>query len=539
MRLLDHGRSIITYHKPSYRETQLNRSFFLTVLSATATKRDAKSYIEKYQKPYNKANLVKVKSSDSLRDFIEAEDGALIDIEPSLADTSPLRVAVVTIRDPAETTNDQLEKIACTLGQLHRLGLHPVVIIDTYADGPASGWGVQVNRFAQILEDSDLEARPISEGLFSISTDPSTSKPMHKKRIVSIYDTRTLKAPVSRRQIPVIRTIGTDKAGKKHKITGDSAMKALCSAFGTKPLLTPYQKNMNRSALVIDKLIIIDKVGGILSPQRKEGSHVFINLDQEALVLQRELATLASPETADRHLRNLDTCQICLDLLADSASAVVTTPTIAGSVPGVQHPLIHNLLTDKPMFSPSLPVKGSRTPITTTTILRKGVPVTIYRNISLTSPELNLEKLTALINDSFGRRLDVSKYLDRIDGPVEALIVAGDYDGAAIITSERANGDGEAVPYLDKFAVLRAKQGAGGVADILFNAMIHQFPHDALMWRSRNENPVNKWYFERAKGTYLIPHTQWRMFWTKSPDTLARFKGYVKVAKSIQPTWLD
>lgn len=548
-KLLAQIRSIVTHHKPSYAESQLNKSFFLTVLAATATKRDAKAYIEKYQKPYTRAQAVRVKSSKTLEEFLEADDGALIDVEPSLAQSSPVRVALIMIRDTAEVKTDQLRKFANTLAQLHRLGMHPVVIIENEANGRATGHDKEVNRFAQILESIDLEARPISEGLFAINKDKSLQPTMHKKAVMSIYDTRILKAPVIRRQVPVIRTLAIDENGRKRLITADAAMKALCAAFGASPTKVQFQQDMKRSALVIDKLIILDKVGGIVSPQRKEGSHVFINLDQEALTLQRELATLTSPDIKDKHLRNLDTCQICLDLLTDTASAVITTATIAGSMPGTQHPLIHNLLTDKPMFSPSLPVHGSRTPVTATTILRKGVPVTIHRNISLSDPRIDLKKLQALINDSFGRTLDVDAYLERIKGHVEAIIIAGDYHGAAIITSElvcttteSASGDLSTVtvPYLDKFAVLRSKQGAGGVADILFNSLTLLFP-ESLTWRSRNENPVNKWYFERATGTIVItdPETsqKWRVFWTGTPGR-ERMEQYIQVARKIRPTWI-
>lgn len=559
-------RQIVTHHKPSYAETQTNRSFFLTVLAATATKRDAKAYIEKYQKPYSKAQLVKIKDSNSLQEFFAARDGALIDVEPSLAKTSPVRVALFTIRDVQEMSNRLLERIADTLSQLHRLGLQPVVIVEDSDRGQdlLSGHSRQVERFVQVLEAAGLESRPINEGLFDVrhdNTDSSAAaasvsqKPIHKKRVVSIYDTRAIKAPACRRQVPVISTVATDRRGKRTAITADSAMKALCRAFGARPETVPFQQDLDRAALTIDKLIIVDRVGGILSPQRKEGSHVFINLNQEALTLQRELATLSSPpDIADRHLRNLETCRACLQLLPDSASAVVTTPEIAASVHGTQHPLIHNLLTDKPVFSPSLPLTSSRTPTTVTTILRRGVPVVIHRHLSLASPVLNLSKLTALMNDSFGRKLDVDAYLARLGSHVEAVIVAGDYEGAAIVTLEGPT----KVPYLDKFAVLRAKQGAGGVADILFNALVKEFP-DELTWRSRHDNPVNKWYFERARGTLLIPPapvppnvtnnnagltkdinqaTRWRLFWTKLPVSRERFHEYIEVARKVQPTWL-
>lgn len=546
------SRNIVTNHKPSYQESQLNRSFFLTILAATATKRDAKAYIEKYQRPYTSADRIVVKHTQTLQEFFESEDGAYIDVEPSLAKTSPIRAALVLIRDLVETSTSQLLKICYTLGQLHRLGLQPIVIVDTHLDEKATGHGVQVNRLAQILESMDIQARPIQEGLFAVHNPLS----MHTKRIVSIYDTRILKAPVIRRQVPVIRTIATDSTGKKRSITADSAMKAICQTFGCDSPSVPHQRDLNRSAIMIDKLIILDAIGGIHSPTRREGSHVFINLDQENLALQRELAELASPDVATKHLRNLDTCRICLGLLSDHASAMITTPKIAGSEAGQAHPLIHNLLTDKPMFSPSLPVLGPRTPSTSTTILRKGVDVKIYRNVDLPSPSIDLKKLERLINDSFARSLDVPRYLARTKGHIDALIIAGDYDGAAIITSEigrttthQQQQQPEHVPYLDKFAVLRKKQGAGGVADILFNAMMKLYP-DELTWRSRNSNPVNKWYFERAKGTLLLPPTapslpgtetpSWRLFWT-TPQIRdwQRFQDYIEVARKIEPTWLD
>ena len=75
-----------------------------------------------------------------------------------------------------------------------------------------------------------------------------------------------------------------------------------------------------------------------------------------------------------------------------------------------------------------------------------------------------------------------------------AVIIAGDYDGGAIITWEEGF-RGRKVPYLDKFAVSRKAQGTGGVADVVFKAMLMgdgMFPKE-LLWRSRKTNPVNKW----------------------------------------------
>jgi amino-acid N-acetyltransferase len=105
-----------------------------------------------------------------------------------------------------------------------------------------------------------------------------------------------------------------------------------------------------------------------------------------------------------------------------------------------------------------------------------------------------------------------------------------------------------AVPYLDKFAVLKRAQGSGGVADIVFNALVRVALPLGVVWRSRADNPVNKWYFERAKGTWKVsPH--WTMFWTgagmdfgegeDATEKVRRWRDYVGVCRSVEASWAD
>lgn len=115
------------------------------------------------------------------------------------------------------------------------------------------------------------------------------------------------------------------------------------------------------------------------------------------------------------------------------------------------------------------------------------------------SSKINLPKLVALVEDSFGKKLDVEHYLKRIDDHIAALIIAGDYEGAAIVTWEYPGEGKNRVCYLDKFAVLKRSQGTGGVADVVFKSMVEGvrnglFPDaEGIVWRSRRWNPVNKW----------------------------------------------
>ena len=273
-------------------------------------------------------------------------------------------------------------------------------------------------------------------------------------------------------------------------------------------------------------------------------------MEQEYDDIHRSLADI--PDHIP-HLRALETLRHCLALLPATASAIITTPTAASSARlphahKLKNPLIHNLLTDKPLFSSSLPADSS--PSTQTTLLKHGIPLQLFPpGTKLTDPSVDLDKLVALIEDSFNKKLDVPHYLNRVNDCIAGIIVAGDYDGAAILTHETppSNPD-EKVTYLDKFAVAKRAQGIGGVADVVFKAMVASaalggFMKEAegIVWRSRRDNPVNKWYFARARGTYKLDDGKWTMFWTTGDDATVRrrFREYEEVCSQIAPSLRD
>lgn len=170
--------------------------------------------------------------------------------------------------------------------------------------------------------------------------------------------------------------------------------------------------------------------------------------------------------------------------------------------------------------------------------------------LQLNDPSIDLPRLVHLIEDSFDRKLDVQNYLERVNDRIAGLIIAGEYEGGAILTWEAPPGvvdDGSEasaarmVPYLDKFAVLKRSQGAGGVADVVFNAMVRTCFPNGVCWRSRKDNPVNKWYFERSSGTWKLSDSNWTMFWTTPGlvEDSQRFRDYEAVCRNIQPSWAD
>lgn len=154
-----------------------------------------------------------------------------------------------------------------------------------------------------------------------------------------------------------------------------------------------------------------------------------------------------------------------------------------------------------------------------------------------------------MIKASFGRSLDLSHYLNRINGRIASIIVIGDYEGIAILTYEGTTD--RPFVYLDKFAVMPHLKGSLGISDIIFNLMFKKFPNE-LLWRSRKDNVVNKWYFQRSVGVLDLamnlgdgdqkPST-FKLFYYGDPaknngfDELERLREYAFYVRDIQPSW--
>ena len=390
---------------------------------------------------------------------------------------------------------------------------------------------------------------------------------------------------------------------------------------------------MTEKQYSLDRVIILDPHGGIPSANRGSGSHVFINLEQEYDDIRQELLVLKQPKIvvgpdtemadnpssgpqrlqrassrhndlktgvnapqssmeisegiespANTHINSLELVRDTLALLPPSSSALLTTPYQAAASthrsppstpPGVgtrpnRNPLIHNLLTDKPIFSSSLPSTRLSTTTYPMTFVKRGMPLTILPDprvsswtnptpssppLQLSDPRIDLPRLIHLIEDSFSRRLDVQKYLTRLEHSLAGIIIAGAYEGGAILTWETPPNlpaslvpgtpahEARLVPYLDKFAVLKRSQGAGGVADIVFSAMVRDCFPQGVVWRSRRDNPVNRWYFERARGTWKIPvrngQQGWTMFWTTKSVSGEKFADYEGVCAGVETSWGD
>ncbi|KAF1995260.1 N-acetylglutamate synthase [Amniculicola lignicola CBS 123094] len=583
--------------------------------------------------------------------------------EKPIAETVELlHIALVKLRQPQALDDETLGCIALTLSQMVRLGLNIALVVD--CDEGISEEDVewspaweemvreQAARCVDALEEfSEPGAFEVEHALSYSEVDRLIPDNVHVRGEVQVKNAQLLRQPIDDGIILVLRPVAYDSELRKVRVKPDEVVLALTRSFAgsTKHVEKPSNWKDASQDPILDRIIILDPLGGLPSESRADGAHVFINLEAEYADVRRELLHLTSAtpgkesdavgwsnpfskfvetEVAplpgcsqeqltsappDRFVMNLDVVERSLKLLPPSSSALIITPaeaaisSQAAFLPtpstGVRtrrskNPLIHNLLTDKPMISSSLPAPlvnryNEVSVPNPATFLKKGIPVTMIPDTRVTGPwqppsasnpsielendpRINFPRLVDLIEDSFRRKLDAHHYLERVRGRVAGIIIAGDYEGGAICTWETAADVSNSshpttsppdsplwVPYLDKFAVLTQSQGSGGVADIVWGALTRSCFPDGLVWRSRTSNPVNKWYFERAVGMWNLPGGQWTMFWTTGgvPEEsfmakkqmgadkeasvegngkiLTRWDSYVSVCTGVVPSWSD
>jgi amino-acid N-acetyltransferase len=654
------------------------------LLKESPGKRDARNFLKHFDTPKKGPAGVQTKAKQTASKVVQDESGTRTGVNlgslyaPTLftreplpdakfqedEEDEPLHLALIKLRQPQTLDDATLGGIALTLSQLAQLGLSTAVVLDCDSDAPSLLQGdvtheeiirEQAARLLAALKDyHEPGALLVEHALGYSSFRNKIPSSVQVRGDVEVKNSYLLFPPIDDGMIPVIPPFAHSTELKKVRVSADDVLLALIREFaGISGQVNNSQLQPNSESLhelpILDRIIILDPLGGIPSQNRADGAHVFVNLEAEYRDIKQELASLSLATQADRdssdspslgsgnplskfvedeiahlptspteqiqdtlpstrHSKNLDVVQRALKLLPPSSSGLIITPDEAAtqalpppdasgkirSKPS-KNPLIHNLLTDKPMISSSLPTSpanrllGSATP-NPPTFLKKGIPLTMVPDPRVTGPwrppsasnpsidlandpRINLPKLVDLINDSFRRKLDPKDYLERIHGRVAGVIIAGDYEGGAICTWETPSTLVETplgsttpdtsvspdspywVPYLDKFAVLTSSQGSGGVSDIVWAALVRTCFPDGVVWRSRTSNPVNKWYQERSTGMWNLPGDQWTMFWTTNGVTqgwdaqsarsetrgeeLRRWDAYVNVCSAIEPSWAD
>lgn len=546
------------------------KKLILSVLNSTATKREAKDYLEKY-------------ASDSPR----------------------INHCLMLVRHLKSADSRVLSRLSGAVKKLRMLGLRPIFIIP-----PSSHVAWDAETLDTLLTKAHLRPIHLQNALFKA---PNGSYTTLLSSQTDVFDSNALNL------IPIIQPHVIEESTATVKITDD---------------IVKFVENIlpRSGSPYIDKFFILNNIGGIPSDERRNNAHVFINLSQEYGSLAsnlREKVALASkrePESEalldrlalhlkqdelkllessyEEHLEDLNLMNAVLPRLSNKSTGLITTIAAASLTSDRKNPLLYNLLTDRSLISSSLPrfknnthssdddhcwyevsndfeevdqvwpeEKNQDDAVLVTTVLKKGVHIKTFSYKTLTqfnseglpkkfyqeeeptkqcdqSLKLNVTKLKQILDHSFGRSLDLEHYLNRINGRIASIIVIGDYEGIAILTYEGPPDN--AFVYLDKFAVLPHLKGSLGISDIIFNLMFKYFPRE-LLWRSRSNNVVNKWYFQRSVGVLDLSidlndgdrkDSQFKLFYHGDPgvnedpfQNKERLIEYATYIRDIAPSW--
>ncbi|KAF8807736.1 mitochondrial amino-acid acetyltransferase [Phlegmacium glaucopus] len=539
-----------------------DNDFIVSILRANPSLRDARSYLASFGlRPQPQPSLsqeTKLPISPSILDPASAPQSISIATEhpkpspviASILDPIYRRTALVKIQGPF--TDKQLDSITRGLAYLEKLGLVSVIVVENDEQprgeqDERSSIIDEVMRIVTSLEKQGSRARPVVGAIVRLgpkAEDTSLSDPNFASPETHTIppDLIPIRSALSAGEIPVIAPFALDSFCRSVRVDANDVIAGLtrgmveASSLNKTPNQSPQDGSLNYFSqvdLTPLRLMIINRDGGVPSYARSGYPHLLINLTSEYNHIHETFDNRwkHSNPTA---LSNLALARTCLAYMPPTSSAVMVSHKSPSA-------LIGNLITNKPAVSSSLPhalLQGNRrlTPHTPT-LLRHGLPIQVLRSVA----EIDKKKLNVLLEQSFDRTLDENSFYQRLSTSLDYIIVAGDYAGAAIVTNELSEKFSTPISYLDKFAILPSHQGDGTV-DFLWVALHDEsyglgLPFSAnpnggkggkgegrdLVWRSRSNNPVNKWYFERSTGHLRMG--PWVLFWCDGEKRIKTEEG--------------
>ena len=528
----------------------------MSILRANPSLRDTRSYLASFglrpqlQPPLSqetKPPIPNPSSSSPKSIQVVHENANPSPVVASILNPVYRRTALVKIQGPFR--DNQLDSITRGLVYLEKLGLVSVIVVENDEQprgeqDERSSIIDEVMRIVTSLEKQGSRARPVVGAIVKLGpkledtplSDPNFTPP-ETHTIPS--DLIPIRSALSAGEIPVIAPFALDSFCRSVRVDANDVIAGLARGMVEASSLNKLSNqpsqggSFNQVDLTPLRLMIINREGGVPSYARSGYPHLLINLTSEYNYIHETFDNRWNHSNPTA-LSNLALARTCLAYMPSTSSAIMVSHKSPSS-------LIGNLITNKPAVSSSLPhalLQGNRklTPHTPT-LLRHGLPIQVLRSVA----EIDKKKLKTLLEQSFNRILDDDSFYKRLSVSLDYIIVAGDYAGAAIVTHELSSKNSTPISYLDKFAVLPSHQGDGTV-DFLWVALHDEsyglgLPFAAnpnggkggkgegrdLVWRSRSDNPVNKWYFERSTGHLRMG--SWILFWCDGEKRIKTEEG--------------
>ncbi|KAI6162074.1 hypothetical protein EDD17DRAFT_1776905 [Pisolithus thermaeus] len=443
-----------------------DNDFILSILRANPSLRDTKSYLASFGHQAERA-----KPSD------------LLDIS--------------TVLPPTDRQENELPKLTAdplkTSPVISSI-LNPIYRRTALRNGFSRETGLETMRVVSVLEAHGAKARPVLGTVVRLGPMPCDyqDRAVHDvpspEAHVFPTDLVPIRSSLRAGEIPVLPPFALDSFCRSVRIDANDVIAALVrgmvraneldDGLQSKQPCDPHADYSEDINLVPLRLMIINREGGVPSYAASGYPHLLINLSSEYDFIRDTFEPSWLKERPSA-LSNLRLARTCLSYMPPASSAIMVSHRSPSS-------LIANLITNKPAVSSSLPhalLQGNRKLAPETpTLIRRGQPIQVIRSLA----HVDRAKLTHLLETSV-----------------------------------------PPISYLDKFAVLPSHQGDGTV-DFLWVAL-----HDEtywsgtsegkgegrdLVWRSRADNKVNKWYFDRSSGHMRMG--SWVLFWCDAEKRL-------------------
>ncbi|KAI4888110.1 hypothetical protein NFI96_021827 [Prochilodus magdalenae] len=368
--------------------------------------------------------------------------------------------AVLEIDPSVFKSREMVESLAFGLSFLQRMDMKSVVVMslpskrvqkDSGADGPiSSDCRTLLVKYCQALTEALQHNSASVMPFFSAEALLQLQEPQHggSGSPSVVVDTALLQWSLDCGAIPLVCPVGRDAAGCS--VLLDSVQVTAAISRAIQPL----------------KVMFLNSRGGLRNQNNKVLGSVSLPADLPTLWSAEWLCVLER--------QRVSAIAQLLNQLPPESSAVVTSA--------------NTLLTE--LFSH----KGSGT------LFKNGDPIHKYRTLE----NINVDRLLALINKSFGKKLK-EDYIASLKGRLHSIYLSEGYSAAAIITTEPVS---SGTLYLDKFVVSGSKQGQG-TSQILWECIRQDL--GKLFWRSRSTNHINPWYFKHCDGSFV--NGRWIVFW--------------------------
>ena len=443
-------------------------------------------------------------------------------IEPRRSQTFRIIIIKLIIRDISD--KETLESIATALSHAMLLGIRSIIIVD-YADD-----SMQLQGRKSFVDDQKMVAELLNEITRAISrqntcesiiiNDALTIRHMDQQNPILVRS----KGQVYLERVNLIKYAAKDgkicivaplafspRSMRLRHVSADDALVAICRGLSSKTIDNSYQgstKDLQAryeedKQYSVDRVILIDPLGGIPNSRVTISADDFINLEEEYDDVMQDLKERVISNSSvvhfkrnigsckngkhrpgdhnalilSRHIRNLELVRNMLYCLPSTSSALIASPTFISTVFSMSpeerkgtdnhrgSALVHNFLTNKPPLSLDRKIasqEGSTEELKEKTFehiyhssfIRRGnklkiLPQPIKHSWSFVptassrlkplSSAVNLERVRDLLENSFGQSLDMGKYFGRIQHSLAGLVIAGDYSGCAILTWERGH----------------------------------------------------------------------------------------------------